>query len=196
MRYHPTSTKRSIPMKLTRIAMLAVMMLVSAAAVFGQGNPYRLVDGWAQLPANIKFGAVISVDVDPKGNIWVFHRADPMILEFAPSGKLLKSLGNLTFNQAHGMTIDRDGNIWVTDGQTKDGKGQQVFKLNQERKVRDPAIWIHPMPSRWIQKGGSSLPTAVTAASRSLTRTGSSSTSGNSSAGQAASTSTKMTRFT
>jgi sugar lactone lactonase YvrE len=122
-------------MKLTRIAMLAAVVLVSAAAVFGQGNPYRLVDGWAQLPANIKFGAVISVDVDPKGNIWVFHRADPMILEFAPSGKLLKSLGNLTFNQAHGMTIDRDGNIWVTDGQTKDGKGQQVFKLNQDGKV-------------------------------------------------------------
>ena len=80
-------------MKLTRIGMLAAAMIVWAAAVFGQGNPYRLVDGWAQLPANIKFGAVISVDVDPKGNIWVFHRADPMILEFAPSGKFLKSLG-------------------------------------------------------------------------------------------------------
>jgi sugar lactone lactonase YvrE len=126
---------RALQMKLTRIAMFAAAMIVCAATVFAQGNPYRLVDGWAQLPANIKFGAVISVDVDPKGNIWVFHRADPMILEFAPSGKLLKSLGNMTFLQAHGMTIDREGNIWVTDGQNKDGKGQQVFKLNQDGKV-------------------------------------------------------------
>ena len=122
-------------MKFTRIGILIAAMIGCAAAGLAQGNPYRLADGWAQLPANIKFGAVISVDVDAKGNIWVFHRADPMILEFAPSGKLLKSLGNLTFNQAHGMTIDRDGNIWVTDGATKDGKGQQVFKLNQDGKV-------------------------------------------------------------
>src|SRR6516165_8799941 len=112
-------------MKITRFATPIAAIFVFAAAALAQGNPYRSVDGWAQLPANIKFGAVISVDVDAKGNIWVFHRADPMILEFAPSGKLLKSLGNLTFNQAHGMTIDRDGNIWVTDGVTKDGKGQQ-----------------------------------------------------------------------
>jgi sugar lactone lactonase YvrE len=122
-------------MKLTRIVLSAAAMLVCASALLAQGNPYRLAEGWAQLPANIKFGAVISVDVDPKGNIWVFHRADPMILEFAPSGKFLKSLNNLTFVQAHGMTIDREGNIWVTDGQTKDGKGQQVFKLNQDGKV-------------------------------------------------------------
>ena len=30
------------------------------------------------------------------------------------------------------MTTDRDGNIWVTDAQNKDGKGQQVFKLSPE----------------------------------------------------------------
>ena len=35
----------------------------------------------------------------------------------------------------HGMSIDRDGNLWVTDAQNKDGKGQQVFKLNPDGKV-------------------------------------------------------------
>src|SRR2546430_2786733 len=39
------------------------------------------------------------------------------------------------FVQAHGMTIDRDGNLWVTDAQNEDGKGQQVFKLNPDGKV-------------------------------------------------------------
>ena len=32
--------------------------------------------------------------------------------------------------QAHGLAIDRDGNIWVTDAQDKGGKGQQVFKYS------------------------------------------------------------------
>ena len=83
----------------------------------------------------MKFGAVISVDADSRGNIWVFHRNDPTILQFAPSGKLLKSFGAGMFVQPHGMTIDRDGNLWVTDAQNKDGKGQQVFKLSPDGKV-------------------------------------------------------------
>jgi sugar lactone lactonase YvrE len=31
--------------------------------------------------------------------------------------------------------VDREGNIWVTDGRGKDGKGQQVFKLGPDGKV-------------------------------------------------------------
>jgi sugar lactone lactonase YvrE len=31
--------------------------------------------------------------------------------------------------------VDRDGNVWVTDAQAKDGKGQQVFKFSPEGKV-------------------------------------------------------------
>src|ERR1035437_8611612 len=76
-------------------------------------NPYRLVEGWPTLPKNMnggKWGEVIRVNVARDGNIWVFHRcfntvppgsavatnrgpANPPILEFDPSGKLLKSLG-------------------------------------------------------------------------------------------------------
>jgi sugar lactone lactonase YvrE len=124
-----------LQVKFTRIVLVIAVMLVSVVAVYAQGNPYRLADGWAQLPAGMKFGAVISVDVDARGNIWVFHRNDPPILQFAPSGKLLKSFGAGMFVQPHGMAIDRDGNLWVTDAQNKDGKGQQVFKINQDGKV-------------------------------------------------------------
>src|SRR3989449_9831537 len=40
-------------------------------------NPYRLVEGWPTLPKNMnggKWGEVIRVHLDTKGNIWVFHR--------------------------------------------------------------------------------------------------------------------------
>ncbi len=39
------------------------------------------------------------------------------------------------FVQAHGLSIDREGDIWATDAQGKDGKGQQVFKFSPEGKV-------------------------------------------------------------
>ena len=87
------------------------------------------------MPAGVQWGQVISVEPDAHGNIWVFHRSDPAILQFDPSGRLLKSFGAGMFVQAHGLAIDRDGNVWVTDAQGKDGKGHQVFKFSPEGKV-------------------------------------------------------------
>ena len=98
-------------------------------------NPFRAVENWAQLPAGIQWGQVIQVQPDAHGNIWVFHRSDPPILEFDAAGKLLKSFGTAMFVQAHGLTIDRQGYLWVTDAQGKDGKGQQVFKMSPEGKI-------------------------------------------------------------
>jgi len=125
----------ALQLKFARVAAMGAMIVVCTIAVCAQENPYRVAEGWPQLPAGITWGAVISVDADGRGNIWVFHRSEPTILEFDPTGKLIKSLGKDMFVQAHGMTIDRDGNIWVTDAQGKDGKGHQVFKLSPEGKV-------------------------------------------------------------
>jgi sugar lactone lactonase YvrE len=98
-------------------------------------NPYRPVENWGKLPPGIQWGQVISVEPDAKDNIWVFHRSDPAILEFDQSGKLLKSFATGMFVQAHGLFIDREGNVWVTDAQGKPGKGHQVFKFSPEGKV-------------------------------------------------------------
>src|SRR5260370_13006280 len=122
--------------QLRSVRMLALMaMLIASAVGRAQSNPYHVIEGWPTLPPDIKWGAVISVDSDAKGNIWTFHRAQPPILEFDTSGKMLKSFGKDMFVQPHGMTIVPDGNIWVTDAQGKDGKGHQVFKLSPDGKV-------------------------------------------------------------
>jgi hypothetical protein len=113
----------------------AICAEISAAATNSLPNPYRAVENWAQLPAGMEWGQVISAEPDAHGNIWVFHRKDPAILEFDSSGKFLKSFGAGMFVQAHGLTIDRDGNIWATDAQARDGKGQQVFKFSPEGKI-------------------------------------------------------------
>src|SRR5260370_11291003 len=131
-------------------------------------NPYRLVAGWPTLPKSMNgghWGEVIRVVVDPKGNIWVFHRcfnvvppgnatcinrgdANPPILEFDASGKLLKSFGVGLFAYPHGFTMDRDGNLWASDVNDQDTvlgmsaknsagviMGQEVLKLSPDGKV-------------------------------------------------------------
>ena len=131
-------------------------------------NPYRLVEGWPTLPKSMNgghWGEVIRVHVDAKGNIWVFHRcfnvvpagsatcigrgpANPPILEFDPSGKLLKSFGVGLFAYPHGFTIDGNGNLWATDVNDEETilgmsaknasgviMGQEVLKLSPEGKV-------------------------------------------------------------
>jgi len=122
-------------MLLAAFTTLAAHTQINPASTNNLPNPYRPVENWATLPAGIEWGQVISVEPDAHGNIWVFHRKDPGILEFNSSGKLVKSFGAGMFVQAHGLGIDRDGNIWVTDGQGKDGKGHQAFKFSPEGRV-------------------------------------------------------------
>jgi len=107
-------------------------------------GPYRTIENWAKLPEGRPWGSTAGVAVDRKGNIWVAERCGANscagsklapILEFDPSGKLLASFGAEMFVFPHGITADRDGNIWVTDGDGKDGKGHQVFKFSPTGKV-------------------------------------------------------------
>jgi hypothetical protein len=109
-----------------------------------QPDPYRTIENWAKLPEGRPWGSTAGVAVDRKGNIWVAERCGANtcagsklapILEFDPSGKLLTSFGEEMFVFPHGITADRDGNIWVTDGDGKDGKGHQVFKFSPAGKV-------------------------------------------------------------
>jgi sugar lactone lactonase YvrE len=107
-------------------------------------NPYRTVADWAKMPAGRKWGASAGVAVDRDGNVWVAERCDANscagsslapILEFDSSGKFLKSFGAGMFVFPHGIAVDKDGNVWVTDGGGKDGKGHQVFKFSPDGKV-------------------------------------------------------------
>jgi len=112
-----------------------------------------------------KWGEVIRVHVHSDGNIWVFHRcfntvppghatcigrgaANPPILQFDPAGKLLKSFGAGLFAYPHGFTVDREGNLWVSDvndesvvlGMSANNAegvvmGQEVMKLSPDGKV-------------------------------------------------------------
>jgi len=109
-----------------------------------QPNPYRTVEHWYQLPEGRTMGSTSAVTVAANGHVWVVDRCGANscagsdlapILEFDPSGKLLRSLGAGMFVFPHSITFDKDGNFWIADGQGRDGKGQQALKFNPEGKV-------------------------------------------------------------
>src|SRR4051812_26807841 len=76
---------------------------VGAKAANDLPNPFHLVEGWAKLPAGQEWGQVISVYPDAHGNVWVFHRKEPPIVEFDSSGKFVRSFGSGMFVQPHGL---------------------------------------------------------------------------------------------
>ena len=134
-------------------AFVAVLVAFSAASVFVEAqiqptnslpNPYQTIENWAKLPEGRMWGSTAGVAIGPNGNIWVAERCGANtcagsnlapILEFDPSGKLLTSFGAGMFVFPHGITVDREGNVWVTDADGKDGKGHQVFKFSPAGKV-------------------------------------------------------------
>ena len=98
-------------------------------------NPYKWTHGYLRMPVGRLWGAVGAVDVDPDGkSIWVAERcgsdsldrrysptgcADvpnvPPVLKFNPDGVAVRSFGTGMFATPHGIHVDSEGNVWVTD---------------------------------------------------------------------------------
>src|SRR5204863_6408751 len=96
-------------------------------------NPYQTIKDWGKMPEGRMWGSTSAVEIDKDGkSVWVAERCGqnscldratsqmspfPPILKFDPSGKLVKSFGEGMLIFPHGIFVDRDGNVWVTDGQ-------------------------------------------------------------------------------
>ncbi len=144
-----------------RFTLLAIIIALSAWQARAQGtdqpvndrpNPYQTIEGWAKLPAGRTWGATSAVEIDRDGkSIWVAERCGantcvgsnlPTILKFDAAGNLVKSYGAGLFVFPHGIHVDKDGNVWVTDGQPPGanqaaaaGKGHQVYKFSPDGKL-------------------------------------------------------------
>lgn len=154
------------------LAMLALLAAAQASTLGAQAtapapvndrpNAYETIEGWAKLPAGRIWGATSAVAIDRDGvSVWVGERCaanncvgsdlDP-ILKFDANGNLVKSFGRGLIAWPHGMTVDHDGNIWVTDARdnlaalrTAAGEGaaidstklygHQIFKFSPEGEL-------------------------------------------------------------
>jgi DNA-binding beta-propeller fold protein YncE len=113
-------------------------------------NP-TVVKNWASLPDSRTWGSTAGVDIGPDGHVWAYDRCGAVgldggcdtsqvtpILKFDRStAKVLQSFGAGMFVLPHGIHVDREGNVWITDsaGNKAGTKGHQVIKFSSEGKV-------------------------------------------------------------
>ena len=92
--------------------------------------PYRLQPNFFELPNGVNFGEASAVAVNSRGHIFLFQRVKPMLMEYDPSGKFLRSLGEGLFTVPHGLRFDAEDNLWTTDVGS-----HVVLKLSPEGRV-------------------------------------------------------------
>jgi len=116
----------------------------SAAVIPVNKIHYQLVKNWPQLPQGFVLGDVTGIGIDTSQHIFAFHRGytewplisslpdtfitSKTILELdRKTGRIINSWGAGIFIMPHGLTVDRNNNIWVTDVVLN-----QVFKFTHD----------------------------------------------------------------
>jgi sugar lactone lactonase YvrE len=94
-------------LRLAGVAAIAAVALVAA-------DPY-VSEGLLAIPSTVQMGAVSAVEIDAQGRIYVLHRGEPPVLAFDRDGRYTHGFGNGLFKVAHGLRIDRSGDVWTTD---------------------------------------------------------------------------------
>lgn len=108
-------------------------------------SSYELVKDWPQLSEGYVLSQPTGIGIDSSGNIFVFHRTGRRWTEPFPdslismntvlmldkeTGKILNSWGANYFIMPHGLTVDKDNNVWLTDVGL-----HQIFKFTHEGKL-------------------------------------------------------------
>ena len=136
-----------------------------AAAAVAVGNPITgeglpnpaptVMRNWGTLPEGREWGSTAGIDIDPiDGHIWAYERCgagalsggpvncdtnpvDPIFKFDRNTGEVLANFGADTFVTPHGLHVDSDGNVWVTDfaGNEAGTKGHQVHKFSPDGEL-------------------------------------------------------------
>jgi peptidylamidoglycolate lyase len=106
---------------------------------------YEVVHGWPSLPEGRILGQATGVGVDSHNHVFVFHRAGrewttpfppdaiqhPTVTVFdGDTGEQVAEWGREVFVMPHGLTVDNEDNVWLTDV----GR-HQVFKFTHDGEL-------------------------------------------------------------
>ncbi len=127
--------------------------------ITGEGLPNpapTVVRNWGTLPEGREWGSTAGIDIDPiDGHIWAYERCgagsfgagapvtcetnpvDPIFKFDRNTGEILANFGGGLMVTPHGIHVDADGNVWVTDfaGNAEGTLGHQVFKFSPSGEV-------------------------------------------------------------
>lgn len=126
----------------------------TANVITGEGlpNPAPVVTrNWGQLPEGRNWGSSAGIEIDPiDGHIWAYERCgagsfgagvpvtcdtnpvDPILKFNRFTGEIMANFGGGIMVTPHGLHVDHEGNVWVTDfaNNPAQTKGQQVHKFS------------------------------------------------------------------
>ncbi|MEM7417266.1 MAG: peptidyl-alpha-hydroxyglycine alpha-amidating lyase family protein [Gemmatimonadota bacterium] len=133
--------------------------MVTGNPISGEGMPNptaSVVQNWGELPEGREWGSTAGIDIDPiDGHIWAYERCgagtfgagapitcetnpvDPIFKFDRNTGEVLANFGGDLMVTPHGIHVDAEGNVWVTDfaGNLERTRGHQVFKFSPEGEV-------------------------------------------------------------
>jgi len=125
--------------------LLQVFAISSREKPVQDGPRYFLDPVWPQLSPKYELSQPTGIGIDSFQNIFVFDRTgrkwtDPfpdtvittntILMLDRNTGKILKSWGDNLFIMPHGLTVDHQNNVWVTDVSL-----QEVFKFDHDGKL-------------------------------------------------------------
>lgn len=126
-------------------AFVLIAFLGMTDAALADGGGYSVVHGWPTLPQGHALGRASGVAVDSHNHVVVFHSVDRDWSDPFPddpiegatiavfdgtTGELIAEWGNGMFIMPHGLEVDSDDNIWLTDV----GR-HQVFKFSHDGEL-------------------------------------------------------------
>jgi len=124
--------------------------------ISGEGlpNPNPIVSrNWGELPEGREWGSTAGIDIDPTdGHIWAYERCgagsfgggvpincdtnpvDPIFKFNRHTGEVMANFGGGLMMTPHGIHVDNEGNVWVTDfaNNAAGTKGHQVHKFSPD----------------------------------------------------------------
>jgi len=139
--------------------MTAMSTVAWSNPITGEGipNPNPSVTiNWGALPEGRNWGSTAGIDIDPNdGHIWAYERCgassfgggvpvncdnnpvDPIFKFDRNTGEVLANFGGGIMVTPHGIHVDKDSNVWVTDFVSNEAgtKGQQVHKFSPDGEL-------------------------------------------------------------
>src|SRR5579862_7289848 len=134
---------------MTKVGHIGVLLLVGISTIFAGQNIARAQAGtatepvpifevdtsWPTLPNGWTLGNVAKISIDGHDNVWIIHRpitvptgrtAAPPVLEFDPSGKLIRSWGGPGQGYdwpdlEHNIFVDTKNNVYISGASPNGG---------------------------------------------------------------------------
>ena len=90
---------------------------------------YKVVEGWAKVPAGFEFDKVTGIAVDKRGRVYATGGKGDPVLMFSSEGEYIGAWGGDVIGLKHGLRIHNES-VWVTDVEN-----HQVYEFTMEGEL-------------------------------------------------------------